>query len=112
MKRLRLNQARLLMLMQHLDATSAAAQVGHEAPPSAVALYSRVFVASPIRDIKNIGAASAHLCATSDRQRSTHDIHPTPASDLLRSSARGSIKDIVLQANTSTIGFVGSSRRS
>lgn len=58
-KRLRLNEARRLMLTEHLDASTAAFQVGYESPSQFSREYSRLFGASPMRDIKNLNQISA-----------------------------------------------------
>jgi AraC-like DNA-binding protein len=50
-KWLRLNEARRLMLTEHLDAATAAFQVGYESPSQFSREYSRVFGAPPLRDI-------------------------------------------------------------
>lgn len=51
-KRLRLNEAKRLMLNDHLDASSAAFQVGYESPSQFSREYSRLFGAPPRRDIE------------------------------------------------------------
>ncbi|MRR07026.1 MAG: AraC family transcriptional regulator [Deltaproteobacteria bacterium] len=59
-KTLRLNEARRLMLMERLDAATAAFQVGYESPSQFSREYSRMFGAPPLRDImgmRQIGAA-------------------------------------------------------
>ena len=53
-KRLRLNEARRLMLLESLDVTTAAFQVGYESATQFSREYSRLFGAPPIRDIKNL----------------------------------------------------------
>lgn len=53
-KWLRLHEARRLMLIEHLDATSAALQVGYESPSQFSREYSRLFGAPPLRDIRNL----------------------------------------------------------
>ncbi|YAF59706.1 AraC family transcriptional regulator [Pseudomonas sp. E102] len=50
-KWLRLNEAKRLMLNEHLDVASAAYQVGYESPSQFSREYSRLFGASPKRDI-------------------------------------------------------------
>jgi AraC-like DNA-binding protein len=50
-KWLRLNEARRLMLMERLDAATAAFQVGYESPSQFSREYSRVFGAPPLHDI-------------------------------------------------------------
>ena len=53
-KHLRLQEARQLMLTEHLDAATAAFQVGYESPSQFSREYSRLFGAPPLRDIKNL----------------------------------------------------------
>lgn len=53
-KRLRLTEARRLMLTDHLDASTAAFQVGYESPSQFNREYGRMFGAPPLRDIKNL----------------------------------------------------------
>jgi AraC-like DNA-binding protein len=53
-KRLRLNDARRLMLTERLDATAAAFQVGYESPSQFSREYSRLFGAPPLRDITSL----------------------------------------------------------
>jgi AraC-like DNA-binding protein len=53
-KRMRLNEARRLMLAEHLDASTAAFEVGYESPSQFSREYSRQFGAPPIQDIKNL----------------------------------------------------------
>jgi AraC-like DNA-binding protein len=53
-KQLRLQSARELMLMDGLDATSAAYEVGYESVSQFSREYSRFFGQAPIRDIKAI----------------------------------------------------------
>lgn len=53
-KRLRLNEARRLMLSEPLDATTAAFQVGYESTSQFSREYSRLFGAPPLRDITNL----------------------------------------------------------
>jgi len=57
-KRLRLNEARRLMLVQPLDATTAAFQVGYESTSQFNREYSRLYGAPPLRDIKNVQNAT------------------------------------------------------
>lgn len=52
-KRLRLLEARRLMLGEDMDASTAAYQVGYESPSQFSREYSRLFGASPKRDIEN-----------------------------------------------------------
>ena len=53
-KQLRLQEARQLMLNQHLDASSAAGQVGYESASQFSREYSRLFGDPPQRDIKRL----------------------------------------------------------
>ncbi len=53
-KQLRLSEARRLMLMDRLDATTAAFQVGYESPSQFSREYSRLFGAPPLRDISSL----------------------------------------------------------
>ena len=53
-KWMRLYEARRLMFMEHLDATSAAFQVGYESPSQFSREYRRQFGTPPLRDIKNL----------------------------------------------------------
>jgi AraC-like DNA-binding protein len=53
-KWLRLNEARRLMLTENQDATTAAFRVGYESPSQFSREYSRLFGASPSRDITNL----------------------------------------------------------
>ncbi|QAR32661.1 AraC family transcriptional regulator [Geovibrio thiophilus] len=50
-KQLRLQEARRLMLTEHIDAASAAFQVGYESPSQFSREYSRLYGAPPVRDI-------------------------------------------------------------
>jgi len=61
-KWLRLHEARRLMLMERLDATTAAFQVGYQSPSQFSREYGRVFGAPPLRDI-----TSLRQLATSER---------------------------------------------
>lgn len=56
-KNLRLNEARSLMLTEHMDAATAAFEVGYESPSQFNREYSRRFGAPPLRDIKNLRQA-------------------------------------------------------
>lgn len=53
-KKMRLNEARRLMLMEHFDASKAAYEVGYESPSQFSREYSRLFGAPPMRDIRNL----------------------------------------------------------
>lgn len=53
-KWMRLNEAKRLMLNEHLDASSAAYQVGYESPSQFSREYSRLFGSPPKRDIENM----------------------------------------------------------
>lgn len=59
-KRMRLNEARRLMLTEHIDASRAAFEVGYESPSQFSREYSRLFGAPPMRDIKNLVQDSAN----------------------------------------------------
>lgn len=58
-KKLRLNEARRLMLTERIDAATAAFEVGYESPSQFSREYSRMFGAPPLRDIKNLHQSSA-----------------------------------------------------
>ncbi len=53
-KWLRLNEARRLMLVERLEAATAAIQVGYESPSQFSREYSRLFGRPPLRDVKNL----------------------------------------------------------
>jgi AraC-like DNA-binding protein len=53
-KRLRLDEARRLMLTERLDATTAAFQVGYESPSQFSREYGRLFGSPPLRDITSL----------------------------------------------------------
>ena len=53
-KRMRLNEARRLMLTERLDASIAAFRVGYESPSQFSREYSRQFGAPPMRDVKTL----------------------------------------------------------
>jgi len=53
-KQLRLQEARRLMLMEYLDATTAAFKVGYESPSQFSREYNRLFGAPPLRDVTNL----------------------------------------------------------
>lgn len=58
-KRMRLNEARRLMLTEQIDASRAAFRVGYESPSQFSREYSRQFGAPPMRDIKGLMRDSA-----------------------------------------------------
>lgn len=58
-KRLRLNEARQLMLVDRLDAATAALQVGYESPSQFSREYTRLFGEAPLRDIKRLRLMAA-----------------------------------------------------
>jgi len=58
-KQLRLREARRLMLSDHLDAASAAFQVGYESLSQFSREYNRLFGAPPLRDITNLRQIAA-----------------------------------------------------
>ena len=53
-KQLRLQEARRLMLVEHMDAAAAAFQVGYDSPSQFSREYSRLFGDSPLRDITKL----------------------------------------------------------
>jgi AraC-like DNA-binding protein len=53
-KRLRLHEARKLMLTEQVDAANAAFQVGYESPSQFSREYSRLFGSPPLRDIRSL----------------------------------------------------------
>jgi len=53
-KQLRLQEARRLMLAEHLDAATAAFQVGYESPSQFSREYNRLFGAPPLRDVTSL----------------------------------------------------------
>lgn len=57
-KHLRLQEARRLMLAEHLDATSAAFRVGYESSSQFSREYSRLFGAPPLRDVATLRQAA------------------------------------------------------
>lgn len=59
-KKMRLNEARRLMLAEHLDASKAAFEVGYESPSQFSREYSRLFGAPTMRDIQNFVQDSAN----------------------------------------------------
>jgi AraC-like DNA-binding protein len=58
-KKIRLNEARRLMLTEHMDASTAAYEVGYDSPSQFSREYNRQFGAPPMRDIKNLIQVSA-----------------------------------------------------
>ncbi len=58
-KKLRLNEARRLMLSERLDATTAGTQVGYESPSQFSREYRRLFGNSPLRDIRSLREMSS-----------------------------------------------------
>ena len=56
-KQLRLQEARRLMLCEHLDVSSAGYKVGYESPSQFSREYSRLFGAPPVRDLARLRAA-------------------------------------------------------
>ncbi len=58
-KRMRLSEARRLMLTEHVDASRAAFQVGYESPSQFSREYSRMFGAPPMQDIRKLNQQSA-----------------------------------------------------
>ncbi len=62
-KWLRLNEARRLMLTEHLDAAIAAFRVGYESPSQFSREYRRLFGEPPLRDITKLRQTAAHVRA-------------------------------------------------
>ncbi len=60
-KQLRLQEARRMMLTEHIDAASAAFQVGYESPSQFSREYSRLYGAPPVRDIMTLRQQSASV---------------------------------------------------
>ncbi|MGB1091528.1 MAG: helix-turn-helix domain-containing protein, partial [Oceanobacter sp.] len=58
-KRIRLNEARRLMLAEQLEASQAAYEVGYESPSQFSREYSRLFGTPPMKDIKQLMASGA-----------------------------------------------------
>ncbi len=58
-KKLRLQEARRLMLAENLDAATAAFQVGYESPSQFSREYGRLFGAPPLRDIASLRQPAA-----------------------------------------------------
>ena len=58
-KWLRLNEARRMMLVEHLDATTAAFRVGYESPSQFSREYRRLFGTPPLRDITTLRELAA-----------------------------------------------------
>jgi transcriptional regulator GlxA family with amidase domain len=56
-KQLRSQEARWLMLVERLDAATAAFRVGYESPLQLSREYIRIFIAPPLRDITNLRQA-------------------------------------------------------
>jgi AraC-like DNA-binding protein len=69
-KTLRLNEARRLMLMERLDAATAAFQVGYESPSQFSREYSRLFGAPPLQDIMKLRKVDAKGKSDSMRHES------------------------------------------
>ncbi|MNV65684.1 transcriptional activator FtrA [compost metagenome] len=63
-KWLRLNEAKRLMLNEHMDGASAAFKVGYESPSQFSREYSRLFGAPPKREIAALRATEASKLAT------------------------------------------------
>lgn len=57
-KWIRLHEARQLMFTEHIDAATAAFQVGYESPSQFNREYGRLFGTSPLRDIKTLRQAT------------------------------------------------------
>ena len=63
-KRLRLQEARRLMLGEGLDAAGAAFRVGYESPSQFSREYRRMFGAPPRQDVAALKVESRHLVTT------------------------------------------------
>lgn len=59
-KQLRLQEARRLMLTEHMDAATSAFQVGYESPSQFSREYNRLFGAPPLRDIASLRQKTAN----------------------------------------------------
>ncbi len=59
-KRLRLNEARRLMLTEQMDAATAAFRVGYESPAQFSREYRRLYGEPPLRDITKLRQTTAH----------------------------------------------------
>ncbi len=55
-KQLRLNEARRLMLVEHLDVGTAGFRVGYQSPSQFSREYSRLYGRSPQRDVQSVRA--------------------------------------------------------
>ena len=53
-KQIRLQEARRLMLTEHLDAATAAFQVGYESPSQFSREYARLYGCSPAKDVNEL----------------------------------------------------------
>lgn len=60
-KRIRLHEARRMMFADHMDANSAALQVGYESSTQFNREYSRLFGAPPLRDVKALRRHTSDL---------------------------------------------------
>lgn len=60
-KQLRLQEARRLMLTEHVDAASAAFQVGYESPSQFSREYNRLYGTPPVRDIMTLRHQAARV---------------------------------------------------
>ena len=65
-KRLRLNEARRLLVAEGLDARSVAFQVGYESPSQFSREYSRLFGTPPMRDVQNLNELAVQVSATAE----------------------------------------------
>lgn len=66
-KKLRLQEARRLMLTEHIDAATAGFQVGYESPSQFSREYSRLYGVPPVRDIMNLRQQAANESVNSSR---------------------------------------------
>jgi transcriptional regulator GlxA family with amidase domain len=62
-KWLRLNEARRLMLTEHMDGATAAFQVGYESPSQFSREYGRLFGSPPLRDITKLRQIASNEAA-------------------------------------------------
>jgi AraC-like DNA-binding protein len=63
-KQLRLQDARSLMLIEHIDVATAALRVGYESPSQFSREYRRFFGEPPLRDVARLRAAPSLAVTT------------------------------------------------
>lgn len=61
LKQLRLQEARRLMLTEHLDVATSAFQVGYESPSQFSREYSRLYGCSPLKDVQGLRSKLAQI---------------------------------------------------